>query len=99
MRGGSSFSEWANPGATPRGQLRSKPHPESHPDRCERNIVRPLPRMQVNNEERRRGEQNGLCAEQPAIGPPVKRARALIELLRVAPDVAAGSSQRARGLV
>src|SRR5260221_1671256 len=75
---------------------RSEGDPHPHLNRSEGDIIRPLPWMQISNEERGRGQQARLCAEQPAIGPPVKRARALIELLRVTPQVAAVRSQRAR---
>src|SRR5882724_2136720 len=98
MSGGSSFFGLANPGATPRGQPSSKPQPESYLKGRKRDIVRPLPRMQINNEQRRRGEEAGLRAQQPAIRPPVEGARALIQLLGVAPHVAPVGTERARVL-
>src|SRR6266566_709646 len=92
------FESSTNPqSAIPNPQL-SKGDPHPYLQRCEGDVIRPLPRMQVNNEERRRGEQARLGAEQPAIGPPVEGARALIELFGVAPHVPAVRPQRARVL-
>src|SRR2546427_1685139 len=86
MSGASSCFGWANPGPAARGQPSSKREP--HPNlqrRGERDVLRPLPAMLVNNEERRRGEQTRLGTQQPAIGPPVEGTRALIQLLGIAP--------------
>src|SRR5258706_13104267 len=107
MSGGLNCSAWGNRGTrksergtvvVPRSAFalpRSEGDPHPHLQRSKRNIPRPFPRMQINNEEGRRGQQARLCAEQPAIGSAVVGARALIELLRVAPDVAAVSTPRA----
>src|SRR5213083_1058171 len=54
--------------------------------------------MQVNDEQRRGGEETGLGPQQPAIRPPVEGARALIQLLGVAPHVAPVGTERARVL-
>src|SRR2546422_11566448 len=54
--------------------------------------------MQVNNEQRRRGEETRLGAQQPAIGTPVVRARARIQLLGITPHVPAVRSQCPRVL-
>src|SRR6267154_3611416 len=86
---------WSTPGPRPQA-LERDPHPNLH--RSKGNVPRPFPRSQINNEQRRRGQEARLCAEQPAIGSAVVGARALIELLRVAPDVAAVGSPRARVL-
>src|SRR5258706_16207645 len=111
MSGGLNCSAWGNRGTrksergtvvVPRSAFalpRSEGDPHPHLQRSKRNIPRPFPRMQINNEEGRRGQQARLCAEQPAIGPSVVRARALVELLRVAADIAAVSPQCAGVLV
>src|SRR6267378_1274862 len=94
-----SKREISLPFRIPHSTLRiSEWDPQPHLHRSEGNILRPLPRMQINNEERRRGEETRLGAQQPAIGPPVEGARALIQLLGVAPQVPAVLPQRARVL-
>src|SRR5882762_10917517 len=77
---------------------RSKWNPQPHLHRSKGDIVRPLPGMQINNEKGSRGEEARLRAQQPAIRPLVEGARALIQLLGVAPDVAPVGTNRARVL-
>src|SRR2546427_4224727 len=99
MSGASSCFGWANPGPAARGQPSSKREPPPNLQRRgERDVLRPLPGMLVNNEERRRGEQTRLGAQQPPIGSPVEGTRALIQLFGVAPHVPAVRPQRARVL-
>src|SRR5437899_7401518 len=76
----------------------SERDPYPHLQRSEGDVIGPFPRMQVNNEQRRRGEETRLGAQQPAIGTPVVRARALIQLLGVTPHVPAVRSQCTRVL-
>src|SRR5205809_3659954 len=78
--------------ALPRSE--GDPHPHLH--RRIWDVVRPLPRMQVDNEQRRGGQEARLGAQQPAIRAPVEGARALIQLLGVAPHVAPVGTERAR---
>src|SRR6266545_379731 len=94
MSGASNCSGSGDPGPCPG----SKPQPESYAKRSKGDVIRPFPRMQINNEERRRREQARLRADQPAIGAPVVRAGTLVALLRVAAHVAAVRTQRTRVL-
>src|SRR5213592_2017114 len=80
--------------ALPRSE--GDPHPHLH--RRIWDVVWPLLRMQGDNEQRRGGQEARLSAQQPAIRPPVEGARALIQLLGVAPHVASVGTQRARVL-
>src|SRR6267143_18882 len=110
MSGGLNCSGWGKrgtrksergTGVVPRSAFAlpsSERDPQPHLHRSEGNILRSLPRMQVNNEQRGRGEETRLGAQQPAIGPPVEGARALIQLLGVAPHIPADWPQHARVL-
>src|SRR6266545_7454018 len=101
----SNYSGSVNPGPPARGQPNSKLQLDLYARtaayradanlRGKRDIIRPLSRMQVDNEQRCRREQARLGAEQPAIGAPVECPRPLIQELRVAPQIAAVRSQRA----